>query len=65
MTSGTGAAIKVEEISPIKKKISFEILGRGEEGNRRRIPDGGEEAKIKGFRPEKTPSASWRSLARE
>ena len=56
MTSGTGAAIKVEEISPIKKKISFEIpweeVKKELDTAYRTV---GKKAKIKGFRPGKTP----------
>jgi len=56
VTSGTGAAIKVEEISPIKKKISFEIpweeVKKELDTAYRTV---GKKAKIKGFRPGKTP----------
>ena len=56
MTSGTAAAIKVEEISPIKKKISFEIpweeVKKELDTAYRTV---GKKAKIKGFRPGKTP----------
>jgi trigger factor len=56
VTSGTVAAIKVEEISAVKKKISFEI---GWEEVKKEIDAAykvvGKKAKIKGFRPGKTP----------
>ncbi|OPY10960.1 MAG: Trigger factor [Syntrophaceae bacterium PtaB.Bin038] len=56
MTSGTGATIKVEEISPVKKKISFEIpweeVKRELDTAYRTV---GKKARVKGFRPGKTP----------
>ncbi len=56
MTSGTGAAIKIEEISPVKKKISFEIpweeVKKELDAAYRTV---GKKAKVKGFRPGKTP----------
>ncbi len=56
MTSGTGAAIKVEEISPVKKKISFEIpweeVKKELDAAYRTV---GKKARVKGFRPGKTP----------
>lgn len=56
MTSGTGATIKVEEISPVKKKISFEIpweeVKRELDAAYRTL---GKKARVKGFRPGKTP----------
>lgn len=56
MTSGTGATIKVEEISPVKKKISFEIpweeVKRELDAAYRTV---GKKARVKGFRPGKTP----------
>ncbi len=56
MTSGTGATIKVEEVSPIKKKISFEIpweeVKKELDVAYRTV---GKKARIKGFRPGKTP----------
>ncbi len=56
MTSGTGATIKVEEISPVKKKISFEIpweeVKKELDAAYRAV---GKKARIKGFRPGKTP----------
>ena len=56
MTSGTGAAIKVEEVSPIKKKISFEIpweeVKKELDAAYRTV---GKKARVKGFRPGKTP----------
>jgi len=56
VTSGTGATIKVEEISPVKKKISFEIpweeVKRELDTAYRTV---GKKARVKGFRPGKTP----------
>ncbi|HNQ02562.1 MAG TPA: trigger factor [Syntrophales bacterium] len=56
MTSGTGAAIKVEEISPVKKRISFEIpweeVKKELDAAYRTV---GRKARVKGFRPGKTP----------
>lgn len=56
MTSGTGATIKVEEISPVKKKISFEITW---EEVKKELDTAyrtvGKKARVKGFRPGKTP----------
>ena len=56
MTSGTGAAIKIEEISPVKKKISFEIpweeVKKELDAAYRTV---GRKARVKGFRPGKTP----------
>ena len=56
MTSGTGAAIKIEEISPVKKKISVEIpweeVKRELDAAYRTV---GKKARVKGFRPGKTP----------
>jgi trigger factor len=56
VTSGTGATIKVEEVSPIKKKISFEIpweeVKKELDVAYRTV---GKKARIKGFRPGKTP----------
>ena len=56
MTSGTGAAIKIEEISPVKKKISFEIpweeVKKELDAAYRTV---GKKARVKGFRPGKTP----------
>ncbi len=56
MTSGTGAAIKIEEISPVKKRISFEIpweeVKRELDAAYRTV---GRKARVKGFRPGKTP----------
>jgi len=56
VTSGTGAAIKVEEISPVKKKISFEIpweeVKKELDAAYRTV---GKKARVKGFRPGKTP----------
>ena len=66
MTSGTGAAIKVEEISPVKKKISFEIPWdevRKELDNAYRTV--GKKARIKGFRPGKTPRHILETYYRE
>ena len=66
MTSGTGAAIKVEEISPIKKKISFEIpweeVKKELDTAYRTV---GKKAKIKGFRPGKTPRHILETYYRE
>jgi len=56
VTSGTGAAIKIEEISPVKKKISFEIpweeVKKELDAAYRTV---GKKARVKGFRPGKTP----------
>lgn len=56
MTSGTGAAIRIEEVNPVKKKISFEIpweeVKRELDAAYRTV---GKKARIKGFRPGKTP----------
>ena len=56
MTSGTGAAIKIEEISPVKKRISFEIpweeVKKELDAAYRTV---GRKARVKGFRPGKTP----------
>ena len=56
MTSGTGAAIRIEEISPVKKKISFEIpweeVKKELDAAYRTV---GKKARVKGFRPGKTP----------
>ncbi len=56
MTSGTGADIRIEEISPVKKKISFEIpweeVKRELDAAYRTV---GKKARVKGFRPGKTP----------
>ncbi len=66
MTSGTVAAIKVEEISAVKKKISFEI---GWEEVKKEIDAAykvvGKKAKIKGFRPGKTPRHILETYYRE
>jgi trigger factor len=66
VTSGTGAAIKVEEISAVKKKISVEIPWdevRKELDNAYRTV--GKKAKIKGFRPGKTPRHILETYYRE
>jgi len=56
VTSGTGAAIKIEEISPVKKRISFEIpweeVKKELDAAYRTV---GRKARVKGFRPGKTP----------
>ncbi|NPV03377.1 MAG: trigger factor [Syntrophaceae bacterium] len=56
MTSGTGAAIKIEDISPVKKRISFEIpweeVKKALDAAYRTV---GRKARVKGFRPGKTP----------
>ena len=66
MTSGTGATIKVEEISPVKKKISFEIPW---EEVRKELDIAyrtvGKKARIKGFRPGKTPRHILETYYRE
>jgi trigger factor len=66
VTSGTGAAIKVEEVSPIKKKISFEIpweeVKKELDTAYRTV---GKKAKIKGFRPGKTPRHILETYYRE
>lgn len=66
MTSGTGAAIKVEEISPVKKKISFEIpweeVKKELDTAYRTV---GKKARIKGFRPGKTPRHILETYYRE
>ncbi|HTZ39469.1 MAG TPA: trigger factor [Syntrophales bacterium] len=66
MTSGTGATIKVEEISPVKKKISFEIpweeVRKELDAAYRTV---GKKAKIKGFRPGKTPRHILETYYRE
>lgn len=66
MTSGKGAAIKVEEVSPIKKKISFEIpweeVKKELDAAYRTV---GKKAKIKGFRPGKTPRHILETYYRE
>ncbi len=66
MTSGTGAAIKIEEISAVKKKISFEIPWdevRKELDNAYRTV--GKKARVKGFRPGKTPRHILETYYRE
>jgi trigger factor len=66
VTSGTGAAIKVEEISAVKKKISVEIPWdevRKELDNAYRTV--GKKARIKGFRPGKTPRHILETYYRE
>ncbi|HET6488245.1 MAG TPA: trigger factor [Syntrophales bacterium] len=66
MTSGTGATIKIEEMSPIKKKISFEIPWdevKKELDNAYRTV--GKKARIKGFRPGKTPRHILETYYRE
>jgi trigger factor len=66
VTSGTGAAIKVEEISAVKKKISVEIPWdevRKELDNAYRTL--AKKAKIKGFRPGKTPRHILETYYRE
>jgi trigger factor len=66
VTSGTGAAIKVEEISPVKKKISFEIpweeVKKELDTAYRTV---GKKARIKGFRPGKTPRHILETYYRE
>jgi len=66
VTSGTGATIKVEEISPVKKKISFEIpweeVRKELDAAYRTV---GKKAKIKGFRPGKTPRHILETYYRE
>ena len=66
MTSGKGAAIKVEEISLIKKKISFEIpweeVKKELDTAYRTV---GKKARIKGFRPGKTPRHILETYYRE
>jgi len=66
VTSGTGATIKVEEISPIKKKISFEIpweeVRKELDAAYRTV---GKKARIKGFRPGKTPRHILETYYRE
>jgi trigger factor len=66
VTSGKGAAIKVEEVSPIKKKISFEIpweeVKKELDAAYRTV---GKKAKIKGFRPGKTPRHILETYYRE
>ena len=66
MTSGTGATIKVEEISPVKKKISFEIpweeVKRELDAAYRTV---GKKARVKGFRPGKTPRHILETYFRE
>jgi trigger factor len=66
VTSGTGAAIKIEEMSPIKKKLSFEIPWdevKKELDNAYRTV--GKKARIKGFRPGKTPRHILETYYRE
>ncbi len=66
MTSGTGAAIKIEEISAVKKKISFEIPWdevKKELDNAYRTV--GKKARVKGFRPGKTPRHILETYYRE
>ena len=66
MTSGTGATIKVEEIGPVKKKISFEIpweeVRKELDAAYRTV---GKKARIKGFRPGKTPRHILETYYRE
>jgi trigger factor len=66
VTSGTGAAIKVEEISAVKKKISFEIpweeVRKELDAAYRTV---GKKARIKGFRPGKTPRHILETYYRE
>ena len=66
MTSGTGATINVEEISPVKKKISFEIpweeVKRELDAAYRTV---GKKARVKGFRPGKTPRHILETYFRE
>ena len=66
MTSGTGAAIKIEEISPVKKKISFEIpweeVKKELDAAYRTV---GKKARVKGFRPGKTPRHILETYYRE
>jgi len=66
VTSGKGAAIKVEEISLIKKKISFEIpweeVKKELDTAYRTV---GKKARIKGFRPGKTPRHILETYYRE
>jgi trigger factor len=66
VTSGTGATIKVEEISPIKKKIFFEIpweeVRKELDAAYRTV---GKKARIKGFRPGKTPRHILETYYRE
>ena len=66
MTSGTGAAIRIEEVNPVKKKISFEIpleeVKRELDAAYRTV---GKKARIKGFRPGKTPRHILETYYRE
>ena len=66
MTSRTGATIKVEEISPVKKKISFEIpweeVKKELDAAYRTV---GKKARVKGFRPGKTPRHILETYYRE
>ncbi len=66
MTSGTGAAIRIEEVNPVKKKISVEIpweeVKRELDAAYRTV---GKKARIKGFRPGKTPRHILETYYRE
>jgi trigger factor len=66
VTSGTGAAIRIEEVNPVKKKISFEIpwedVKRELDAAYRTV---GKKARIKGFRPGKTPRHILETYYRE
>ena len=66
MTSGTGATIKIEEINPVKKKISVEIpweeVKRELDAAYRTV---GKKARVKGFRPGKTPRHILETYFRE
>ena len=66
MTSGTGAAIKIEEINPVKKRISVEIpweeVKKELDAAYRTV---GKKARVKGFRPGKTPRHILETYFRE
>jgi len=66
VTSGTGATIKIEEINPVKKKISVEIpweeVKRELDAAYRTV---GKKARVKGFRPGKTPRHILETYFRE
>jgi len=66
VTSGTGAAIKIEEINPVKKRISVEIpweeVKKELDAAYRTV---GKKARAKGFRPGKTPRHILETYFRE
>jgi len=66
VTSGTGAAIKIEEINPVKKRISVEIpweeVKKELDAAYRTV---GKKARVKGFRPGKTPRHILETYFRE